>query len=143
VRELHHILCRDLPNVQPGRYRTEIMLHRVYLHDIHRPDRISYHLNKLVRDLYGEAMQSFHPIKRACSFHRNFMHIFPFYQMTGKLGRLLMNHVLISNDYFPCVMHVKDRQRYYQALRDSLDDVRLLAVESMENTLRHSAESIS
>ena len=70
------------------------------------------------------------------------MHIFPFYQMTGKLGRLLMNHILISNDYFPCVMHVKDRQRYYQALRDSLDDVRLLAVESMENTLRHAAESV-
>jgi hypothetical protein len=143
IRELHHMLCNKLPNVQPARYRTEIMLHRVYLHDIHRPDRISYHLNKLVRDLYSETMESFHPIKRACGFHRAFMHIFPFYQMTGKLGRLLMNHILISNDYFPCVMHVKDRQRYYQALRDSLDDVRLLAVESMENTLRHSAESIT
>ena len=142
IRELHHLLCRNLPDVQPGRYRTEIMLHRVYLHDIHRPDRISYHLNKLVRDLYGENMESFHPIKRACEFHRVFMHIFPFYQMTGKLGRLLMNHILIAYDYFPCVLHVKDRQRYYKALNDSLDDVRLLAVESMENTLRHATESV-
>jgi hypothetical protein len=50
--------------------------------------------------------------------------------------------VLISQDYFPCVFHVKDRQRYYQALRDSLDDVRLLAVESMENTLRHATETV-
>jgi hypothetical protein len=142
VRHLHNILCRDLPNIVPGRYRTDIMLHRVYLHEIHRPDRISYHLNKLVRELYTEQMESFHPIKRASVFHREFMHIFPFYNMTGKLGRLLLNHILLSNDYYPVVLHVKERQRYYQALRDSLGDLRILMVESMENTLQHACEAV-
>ena len=94
-----------------------------------------------MRDLYGEVMQNYHRDRSGAAFCL-YAHL-PVSSDDREARSLLMNHILISTDYFPCVMHVKDRQRYYQALRDSLDDVRLLAVESMENTLRHSAESIS
>ncbi|HBU49612.1 MAG TPA: hypothetical protein DEB46_15005 [Myxococcales bacterium] len=143
IRELHVLLCDGLPKVTPGRYRTDVMLHRVYLHDIQKPERISYHLNKLVRDQESDKMTSAHPIKRAVMFHRQFMEIFPFFKFSGKLGRLLMNHILLSNDYFPCLLHVKDRQKYYLALRDDPQALRLLTVESMQNTLGHATESLT
>jgi len=144
IRDLHVMLCEGLPNIpQPGRYRSDQMLHRVYLHDIQRPDRISYHLNKLVRAQETEKVQSSHPIKRAVLFHREFMHIFPFFKFSGKLGRLLMNHILMANEYFPCILHVKVRQRYYVALRDDPEALRLVVVEAMKNTLEHAAEAVS
>lgn len=142
IRELHVTLCEGLPKASPGRYRTDVMLHRVYLHEIQKPDRISYHLNKLVRDQETDKVTSAHPIKRAVLFHRQFMHIFPFFRFSGKLGRLLTNHILLANDYFPCLLHVKDRQKYYMALRDDPEALRLLTVESMQNTLGHASESL-
>ena len=89
---------------------------------------------------------SMHPVKWVAKFHYQFMRIFPFIETTGKIGRTMMNMVLIRQGYLPAVIHATERQHYYEAIRQSEEDMGTLIAEAAmssldaaEKFLRHSA----
>ena len=139
--ELHTMLYRDLPRKTPGELRTDMPLHRTYFHNISEPEQIEGDLEIACGIVSDPDFRGQHAINQASLFHHKFMSVFPFAQGSGTVGRLLMNFFLVRSGYMPAVIHACDRQRYYEALRDGPESMRVLLLDSMEGaleaTLRH------
>jgi Fic family protein len=77
-------------------------------------------LNKALKELvewYKENKNKFNPLILATIIHNQFEHIHPFQDGNGRVGRLLLNHILIKNNYPPINIYLEDRQKYYKALQ--------------------------
>jgi Fic family protein len=135
-KDFHVLLASDLESAKSGRYRKEIPLHRTYFHQICQPNKISANMRKLTDWLNDpEDALSMHPIQWIAKFHYQFMRIFPFIETTGKIGRIMANMVLIRQGYLPAIIHATERQRYYEAIRSSQEDLTQLFAESAISSL--------
>ncbi len=134
-REFHALYASDPESAKAGRYRKEIPLHRSYFHEICHPDKISSNMRKLLDWLNDPEDAGMHPIEWATEFHYRFMHIFPFVETSGKVGRTMMTSILIRNGYLPAIIHATERQRYYEAIRQSQEDLLTLIIESELSSL--------
>lgn len=133
TKSLHELLTPD-PADRPGRYRRAGQVQRTYFHEIAEPSRISYLLRKVLGWAVSEDALRDHPIEIACRVHWEFIHIYPFEQNTGRVGRLLLNYMLLREGYAPSVIHAQDRQRYYEAFRaGSPELLTALVHESIDN----------
>ena len=126
-------------------YRRDNPLHRLYFHEIATPERIGPLMKRLGTWLDSPDAQRLHPVVRAARAHYDLMHVFPWTRNTGRVARLLMNHLLLCERYPPAVIHATDRQRYYEALRvptsapgedeDDASHLAVLVVEALDNGL--------
>ena len=113
VKKLYEVLYSNLPNRMPVQFRRDMPLHRTYFHDIVQPVQIQPALEQL--------------------FH--FMEIFPFSDLSGKVGRMMLNLILIRAGNMPLVIHSMDRETYYDALRLNATQFGQVMMESMDNAL--------
>jgi Fic family protein len=133
TKALHERLTLD-PDDRPGRYRRNPQLQRTYFHEIAEPSRISYLLRKILAWSVSEDALREHPIEVACRVHWELIHIYPFEKNTGRVGRLLLNYMLLREGYAPAVIHAQDRQRYYEAFRSGTPELLTgLVHESIDN----------
>jgi Fic family protein len=116
-------------------FRKDMPLHRTYFHEIAPPAKIPPLLEKLVDYTASAEFREHHPIEQAALVQHQFLHIFPFAEHSGKVGRMCSNLILLRHHYLPCVIHSIDRQKYYEALRGTAASFRLLLVEAMDNSL--------
>ena len=58
-----------------------------------------------------------HPLELAAVFHCNFERLHPFFDGNGRIGRLLLNFILLKNNYPLIIIQNKNKRRYYNALR--------------------------
>ena len=118
------------------KYRKEMPLHRVYFHEISQPNKISYRMRQLVHWISSnEAKRQIHPVRRASRAHATLLRIYPFPKHNGKLARLVMNLLLLRGGYPPAIIHSTDRQRYYEALRVSDEEVSYVVHEALTNSI--------
>ncbi|HUT78517.1 MAG TPA: Fic family protein [Polyangia bacterium] len=111
--------------------RREIPLHRSYFHEIDEPQKILPDLKRLATWLNDPAERNDeHPVLFAAGFHSRFMAIFPFAETSGKVGRAMMNLLLLREGYLPAVIHATERQRYYEVLRQPGSGLIDLVIES-------------
>ncbi len=68
---------------------------------------------------YQENKKKLHPLALATVFHHKFEKIHPFMDGNGRTGRMIMNYILIQNNYPPIVIHKKTRADYLEALRQA------------------------
>jgi len=127
--------ARNSANAQPGQYRKDNPLHRLYFHEISSPDKIAYRVRKLVEWLSSEEAVRTHPIKRAAKAHMRFISIYPWPRHSGKIARLLMNSILLKDGYLPAIIHSIERQRYYEVLRTPHLGLTTLISESIDSTI--------
>jgi Fic family protein len=66
---------------------------------------------------YTNHRNKYPPLLLAALIHNEFETIHPFQDGNGRVGRLLLNYVLLKNDYPPINIKLKDRQRYYKVLQ--------------------------
>jgi len=135
VKKLYEILYQGLPNRMPVSLRRDMPLHRTYFHDIVQPVQIQPALEQLFDLMNGEEFGRMHPIKQATHSHHRFMEIFPFSDLSGKVGRMLMNIILIRGGYMPCIMHSTDREAYYEGLRLNATEFGHIIMDAMDNAL--------
>jgi Fic family protein len=135
-REMHGFFTSDAESAKNGRYRKEIPLHRTYFHEICHPSKIQSNMRMLMDWLNApEELIVSHPLEWTAKFHFRFMRIFPFAENSGKVGRTMMNLVLIRHGLLPAVIHATERQRYYEAIRQSQTDLLQLLIESAHSSL--------
>ena len=135
VKKLYEILYSTLPNRMPITFRRDMPLHRTYFHDIVQPVQIQPALEQLFHFMESEEFHRMHPFKQATHSHHRFMEIFPFSDLSGKIGRMMMNLLLVRAGYMPLVIHSMDRQTYYDALRLNATQFGNVLMESMDNAL--------
>ena len=129
VKKLYEILYSNLPNRMPITFRRDMPLHRTYFHDIVQPVQIQPALEQLFHFMDTEEFHRYHPFRQATVSHHRFMEIFPFSDLSGKVGRMCTNLILLRHNYLPCIIHSIDRQKYYEAFRGTVANFRTLLIE--------------
>ena len=79
--------------------------------------RVSKLLNQLVK-WYKFHKNRYPPLLLAALVHNEFENIHPFQDGNGRVGRLLLNYVLLKHNYPPLNIRLKDRERYYRVLQE-------------------------
>ena len=142
VKKLYAQLApEELEGKAPPKYRKDMPLHRLYFHEIAPPEKISYRMRSLIQWVNAaETRRSTHITRLAAKAHHQLLHIYPFPQHSGKVARLTMNVLLMSEGYPPAILHATERQRYYEALKHSEDATARLVqqalVTSVESGIR-------
>ncbi len=115
-----HKLCFEGSKPFAGKFREVNVVVRnsagQILHaGVPKEELIDY-LNDFIK-WYGENKDKFKPIVLAAIIHNQFEHIHPFQDGNGRVGRLLLNFILIKNNYPPINILLEDRQEYYKTLQ--------------------------
>jgi fido (protein-threonine AMPylation protein) len=66
---------------------------------------------------YGENRNRYHPIVLAAVVHNQFENIHPFQDGNGRVGRLLLNNILLKHGLPPVNIELKNRREYYATLQ--------------------------
>lgn len=87
------------------------------------PNKIEALLTDLT-DWYskGQFDKNIHPLVIISYFHFRFISTHPFLDGNGRVGRLLMNILLMNYGYLPILIEAKDRFEYYEALQSGDKD---------------------
>ena len=67
---------------------------------------------------YKENKNKFRPLVLAAIIHNQFEYIHPFQDGNGRVGRLLLNFILLKNRYTPININLEDRAVYYSTLQE-------------------------
>ena len=77
-------------------------------------------MNQLIRFINKE-LDNINPVELAALVHYRFEKIHPFADGNGRIGRLLMNHILWFSGYPIMIIEYKKRNSYYRALERNED----------------------
>jgi Fic family protein len=130
LKKLHYILL-PADKKDQVQYRKDALIHRPYFHELAAPDKISYRMRKLTDWFRTDECRRAHPLELACEVHREIIRILPWQDLSGRVARLAMNHILIAEKYWPAIVHHVERQRYYDTLQREQDELLELCVESI------------
>lgn len=119
IREFHAILFQGVRNLdfQPGEYKKKDNHVLTVSGEIHHYTPfilVTQEMESLIR-WYSEQV-SMHTVELAALCHHKFVSIHPFPDGNGRVGRLMMNYVLMKNGYPPAIIRNENRQEYYTAL---------------------------
>ncbi len=115
AKELHFIVQKRIAE-RPGTYKNFYN----YIQP-NSPTTPPQHVKQRLASLvhwYKENKNNLHPFILASIFHMQFEIIHPFADGNGRVGRLLMNQVLMQKNYLPITIMEKTKQNYYQALEN-------------------------
>jgi Fic family protein len=79
------------------------------------PEKVKKEMNKLI-NWYNKNKNRIHPLKLSSLFHGKFEQIHPFEDGNGRVGRFLINIILINNKYPPLIIRKSQRIAYLTAL---------------------------
>ncbi len=116
--------------IEIGQYKTSpnsVMLRNGKMHEYASPEETPALMNELL-NWYNKNMETFHPVHLAAEFHYRFVCIHPFDDGNGRVARLLMNYILLRNNYPPVIIKSEDKETYLTALQkaDTGDVVSLI-----------------
>jgi len=86
------------------------------------------------------AQRNLHPLVIASLFHQKLMAVNAFEEANGKMARMLMNFILMQNDYPPVIIKMEDRQKYYSLMNNLDADSDKLFVEYIAGLTTQSLE---
>ncbi len=121
IRELHRIVFKNSKDFA-GKLReagVEVAVVNTEGKIIHRgaPQKQISGLLKELIEWYGKNKKRYHPIVLAAVVHDQFETIHPFQDGNGRVGRLLLNNILLKHNMPPMNIELKRRHEYYSVLR--------------------------
>jgi len=135
IREMHKILLKEpyeteavttdgrviRRKVKLGVYKIEPNAVRMKSGEVHQyvlPEDVPARMAELVEwHRQQDIKNDLHPLLHAALFHYRFVSIHPFDDGNGRLGRVLMNLVLMRSGFPPVVIKLETRDPYVAALR--------------------------
>lgn len=113
IIKLHSILVKDT-DVQEGfkKFPNILLMRNV---ETTPPEKVEGEMKKLV-DWYNKIKEKEHPVRVASEFHGKFERIHPFEDGNGRVGRILINAMLLENKYPPLIIRKTMRTSYFSAL---------------------------
>lgn len=80
------------------------------------PEKTLSHMFEICKVLNDSECKD--PLKLATMFHCNFENIHPFADGNGRLGRWLINYILLRGGHPPLIIRKEDRETYYHCLEE-------------------------
>ncbi|MFH1234104.1 MAG: Fic family protein [Candidatus Diapherotrites archaeon] len=115
IIKMHKLLVRDM-RIAAG-YKTvpNFVLGRTVRTT--QPEKVGVEMQKLLA-FYNENCGKLHPLELAAKFHGEFERIHPFEDGNGRVGRFLINVILVNNGYPPLIIRKTQRLAYFKCLTD-------------------------
>ncbi len=121
IKELHKIIFKNSKSFA-GKFRgkgIEVVIADAQGNIVHRgaPQK---NIKSLLKELvvwYDENKNNYHPIVLAAVIHNQFENIHPFQDGNGRIGRLLLNNILLKHNLPPVNIELKNRGMYYESLK--------------------------
>lgn len=105
--------------IEIGQYKTSpnsVKLKNGKIHEYASPEETPALMSDLLK-WYNDNIESMHPVQLAAEFHYRFVCIHPFDDGNGRVARLIMNYILLKNDYPPVIIKTEDKENYLTALQ--------------------------
>lgn len=103
------------------------------------PEKVHQEMKDLLK-WYNKNKGKLYPLELAFRFHHRFESIHPFADGNGRVGRMLLNYILIKEGYYPIIIRKTHRNKYLKALQaeDNRKFVPLMrfALEKAKETYR-------
>ncbi len=139
IRQIHALILRTIDDENAGAYRKA----QVYITGSTYVPPAAIEVSPLMRELViwlnsGDAAE-LHPAVRAALAHFRLVHIHPFIDGNGRMARLVMNLILLREEFPPAVIRRERRPEYYhtldQAHEGDTDPFVTLVAEEAERSL--------
>ncbi len=136
LKKIFLILHPSEGDLKTVRYRKDIPQHRLYFHEYAAPDKIIYKVRQVIDWLnLPETKKTRHALRIAARAHYDLLRVFPFQTDSGKVARLFMNLLLYRSGYPAAIIHAKERQTYYEALKGEPNKIFRIVQDSVEDGL--------
>jgi Fic family protein len=116
-----HKFCFEGSKSFAGRFRNvEVVIRNAYGEIIHSGTPVE-NLHRELEEFivwYKENKKYFKPLILAALVHNHFEDIHPFQDGNGRVGRLLLNFILLKHNYPPINILLEDRMEYYRVLQE-------------------------
>lgn len=112
IIQLHTILMKDTEVPRGYKKIPNFLLGRMV--ETTPPENVGSEMKELIAWYHHHP--TIHPLERAALFHGRFEHIHPFEDGNGRVGRLLINIILVTNGYPPLIIRKTQRVAYLHAL---------------------------
>jgi len=100
------------------------------------PEKVESEVDNLI-EWYNKE-KDLHPLEKATIFHGKFERIHPFQDGNGRTGRMLINIMLINNNYPPLIIRKSQRIAYFSSLEafdnKYKDKLKRFIIEKYKNT---------
>lgn len=140
ILAIHEIILGGIMDEWAGKYRrTQVFIRGTNL-DLPKPNEVPVLMRKFIEWL--AAQQEQHPVKVASDAHFKFESIHPFVDGNGRVGRLLMNLILIISGYPMAIIRNEERTQYLQALNSAQTKGGAVLIEDLiENAIERSLDA--
>lgn len=136
IKKLHRLFYIKIDEHNAGRYRKEKVFITGSKYPLPAPEAVPMLMKGFVENLDTER-SIFHPVHFAAKAHKDFVMIHPFVDGNGRVGRLLMNLILLQEGYciaiIPPVLRAEYIRNIEKAREDDRDFIRFIA-EVMKET---------
>ncbi len=83
-----------------------------------KPEEVHTEMSELI-EWHNQSKGVIYPLELALKFHAKFEKIHPFSDGNGRVGRFLLNYILIRAGYFPIIIRKTTRNTYIKSLEAS------------------------
>lgn len=115
IRQLHQLVVQDSQKNIAGRYRDG----NVYISGADHKPPTHIDVPRLMHELVqwlSENRKKYNAVELAAIFHHKFVNIHPFWDGNGRVGRLVMNILILNAGYPLAIILRNDRKKYYRVL---------------------------
>jgi len=120
IKELHRIVFKGSKHFAGEFRKVEVAVVDSSGNIVHSgapPDYVVKLLNELIV-WYNKNRKKYPPIILAAVVHNQFENIHPFQDGNGRVGRLLLNNILIKHNIPPVNIELRNRKEYYNSLQE-------------------------
>ncbi len=119
LKKIHFICFQGTKTFAGGLRNVEVVVRDGYGNIVHQgaPAKDVEKLLKHLCEWYATHEKKYPPLLLAAVMHNEFEKIHPFQDGNGRVGRLLLNYVLLLHRYPPINIRLKDRVKYYSCLQ--------------------------
>ena len=115
IIKMHKILIQNIDSrIGYKKFQNEIIGSNL---ELTHPKKVKQEMSELI-EWYNEKNKVLNPVQIAALFHGKFEKIHPFADGNGRVGRFIINTILLNNNYPPLIVRKTQRQSYIKCLQD-------------------------
>lgn len=118
ILDLHGFAMSGISHATPGIYRDVQVVILGAIHMPPPPSLVRPMMDGLMKPIAGASGKP-DSVRLSAIVHLEFENIHPFIDGNGRVGRIILNYLLMTAGYPPIVIKINERKKYFEALEES------------------------